>query len=69
MKNKSQDIHDTAVVVLQKKEEEKKPSWNLRTVSVGCALDAEVGLGPIVSFGFVPRIRFIFSNSNTPPIP
>ena len=44
-------------------------SATLRTVAVGLGFNLRAGIGPVVSVGTYPRVRFFFSNARKPFIP
>jgi hypothetical protein len=43
--------------------------WELRTLAVGCAVTAQIGLGPIFNISATPRLRLIFTNTTSPVYP
>jgi hypothetical protein len=45
------------------------PRWRLRSIGVGVGLTGQLGLGSIWSISATPRIRLVFSNSQTPVYP
>jgi hypothetical protein len=64
--NSALTINDSLLPVLDKAEESNKPSdWNLRAFEVGIGVAGEIGVGP-VGVGFMPKMKFIFTNHSNP---
>ncbi len=63
----SSQVNESTSIALRTSPQDQ--SGKLRTVAVGLGFNVTLGLGPALSIGASPRIRFIFSNSRAPIIP
>lgn len=61
-------LQDSSLNALQSKNTASS-GWMLRTAVVGLGVKIELGLGPIVKFGILPRFRLAFTNSKEPSVP
>jgi hypothetical protein len=60
-------VNDSAFRALQAAPADQ--SGMLRSVVVGLGFNLSGGLGPIVTLGVSPKVRFVFSNSQKPIVP
>jgi hypothetical protein len=62
-------VQDSITPALEAHASQKKPSWSVRTIAIGIAVSAQIGIGPIFSVSATPHLRLIYSNSKSPVYP
>lgn len=62
-------VQDSITPALDAHSSQRKSAWSVRTIAVGIAVNAQVGIGPIFSVSATPHLRLIYSNSKSPVYP